>query len=213
MEKEGQMHADDKRQIEKAKARNAVEEYIYGMKDKLESVYKEFISEQDKEQFLRLLNDTEAWLYEEGDDETKTVYNKKLEELKKHGDPIFKRVKEFESRSAAFDNLGTVVIRHDGKLTQYKAGNEELAHIPAEEMQKVEEAVHMKQLWMHKQLQKFENLHKSADPPIIIAQILAEAKLLSTTCDLIVNKPKLKVEPPKDETMQTRQRQQARWER
>ena len=53
------MHADNKRQIEKAKARNAVEEYVYGMKDKLESVYKEFISEQDKEQLLRLLNDTE----------------------------------------------------------------------------------------------------------------------------------------------------------
>ena len=76
-----------------------------------------FISEQDKEQFLRLLNDTEAWLYEEGDDETKTVYNKKLEELKKHGDPIFKRVKEFEGRSAAFDHLGAVVVCHDGKLT------------------------------------------------------------------------------------------------
>ena len=53
------MHADNKRPIEKAKAQNEVEEYIYGMKDKLESVYKEFISEQDKEQFLRLLNDTD----------------------------------------------------------------------------------------------------------------------------------------------------------
>ena len=112
--KRGQMHADDKRQIENMKARNAVEEYVYGMKDKLESVYKEFISEQDKEQFLRLLNDTETWLYEEGDNETKTVYNKKLEELNKHGDPIFKRVKEFEGRSAVFDNLGAVVVRHDG---------------------------------------------------------------------------------------------------
>ena len=130
----------------------------------------------------------------EGDDETKIVYNKKLEELKKHGDPIFKRVKEFESRSAAFDNLGAVVVRHDGKLTQYKVENEELDHIPAEEMQKVEEAVQTKQQWMHEQLQKFENLPKSADPPITIAQILAEAKLLSTTCDPIVNKPKLKVE-------------------
>ena len=53
---------------------------------------------------------------------------------------------------------------------------------------------------MHEQLHKFENLPKSADPPITIAQILAEAKLLSTTCDPIVNKPKLKVEPPKDGT-------------
>ena len=67
-------------------------------------------------------------------------------------------------------------------------------------MQKVEEALHTKQQWMHEQLQKFKNLPKSADPPITIAQILAEAKLLSTTCDPIVNKPKLKVEPPKDET-------------
>ena len=41
MEKEGQMHAKDKRQVEKANARNAVEEYIYEMKDKLEIVYKE----------------------------------------------------------------------------------------------------------------------------------------------------------------------------
>ena len=69
MEKEGQMHADDKRQIEKAKARNAVEEYVYRMKDKLETVYKEFISKQDKKQILRLLNDTEDWLYKEGDNE------------------------------------------------------------------------------------------------------------------------------------------------
>ena len=44
-------------------------------------------------------------------------------------------MKEFEGRSAAFDNLGAVVVRHDRKLSQYKAGNEELAHIPAEEMQ------------------------------------------------------------------------------
>ena len=73
---------------------------------------------------MRLLNDTEDWLYEEGDDETKTVYNKKFEELKKHGDPIFKRVKKFEGRSTAFDNLGAVVVCHDRKLTQYKAGNE-----------------------------------------------------------------------------------------
>ena len=52
---------------------------------------------------------------------------------------------------------------------------------------------------MYEQLQKFENLPKSADPPMTIAQVLAEAKLLSTTCDPIVNKPKLKVELPKDQ--------------
>ena len=37
---------------------------------------------QSREQFLKLLSDTEDWLYEEGEDESKTVYNEKLEELK-----------------------------------------------------------------------------------------------------------------------------------
>ena len=40
------MSAQDKKQIEKANARNAVEEYVYDMKDKLEESYKEFITEQ-----------------------------------------------------------------------------------------------------------------------------------------------------------------------
>lgn len=37
---------------------------------------------KDREAFLKLLNDTEDWLYEEGEDVTKSVYIKKLEELK-----------------------------------------------------------------------------------------------------------------------------------
>ena len=37
--------------------------------------------EQDKEQVLKLLNDTEDWLYEEGDDETKSAYNKQLRNM------------------------------------------------------------------------------------------------------------------------------------
>lgn len=95
------MSAQDKKQIEKVNARNAVEEYVYEMRDKLEDVYREFISEavrrltndcvvhglnvhvlQDKESFLKLLTATEDWLYEEGEDETKSVYVAKLEELK-----------------------------------------------------------------------------------------------------------------------------------
>ena len=57
---------------------------------------------------------------------------------------------------------------------------------------------------MHEQLQKLENLPKSSDPPITIAQIFAEAKLLLTICDPIVNiyKPKPKVAPHIDETKQ-----------
>ena len=43
---QGKMHAQDRKQIEKANARNAVEEYVYDVKEKLETIYKEFITEQ-----------------------------------------------------------------------------------------------------------------------------------------------------------------------
>lgn len=52
-----------------------------------------------------------------------------------------------------------------------------MAHITAEEMKKVEEAMQKRQQWMHEQLQKFKNLPKSTDPPVTIAQICAEAKV------------------------------------
>lgn len=59
-----------------------------------------------------------------------------------------------------------------------------MAHIAAEEMQKVEEAVQKKQQWLHEQLQKFENLPKSADPSVTVAQISAEAKVHKSILDL-----------------------------
>lgn len=55
--------------------------------------------------------------------------------------------------------------------------SEELAHIAAEEMKKVEEAVQKKQQWLNEQLQKFEKLPKSSDPPTTTAQISAESKV------------------------------------
>ena len=54
---------------------------------------------------------------------------------------------------------------------------EELAHIAAEEMQKVEEAVQKKQQWMHEHLQKCKSVPKSSDAPVTIAQISAEKKV------------------------------------
>ena len=41
------------------------------------------MTEADKEKILSILQSTEDWLYEDGENETKGVYINKLEELKK----------------------------------------------------------------------------------------------------------------------------------
>ena len=43
----------------------------------------DYVTEADKEKILSILQSTEDWLYEDGENETKGVYINKLEELKK----------------------------------------------------------------------------------------------------------------------------------
>uniref|UniRef100_A0A4W3K6W2 Uncharacterized protein n=1 Tax=Callorhinchus milii TaxID=7868 RepID=A0A4W3K6W2_CALMI len=82
VENEGKMIMQDKLEKERNDAKNAVEEYVYEIRDKLCGIYEKFISEEDKSKFSLLLEDTENWLYEDGEDQPKQVYLDKLEELK-----------------------------------------------------------------------------------------------------------------------------------
>ena len=94
--------------MEETKERkNAVEEYVYGMRTKVTGALSDFVAPEAAESFVALLNATEDWLYEDGEDETKGVYNAKLEELKAIGDPIELRASEESARPGACALLQT----------------------------------------------------------------------------------------------------------
>lgn len=105
------MIMQDKLEKERNDAKNYVEEYVYEMRGKLHGVLENFVSEavsvymylhsfikiamllsdgfikqrlsmQDRDSFSLKLEDTENWLYEEGEDQQKQVYIDKLAELK-----------------------------------------------------------------------------------------------------------------------------------
>jgi heat shock protein 4 len=60
------------------------------------------------------LEDTENWLYEDGEDQTKQQYIDKLAVLKKLGQPSQERYMESEERPRAFDDMpDTKVISVD----------------------------------------------------------------------------------------------------
>lgn len=198
-EKEVNMAYQDQLEKERADAKNAVEEYVYNTRDKVEYSLSEFIAVEEKGKFLELLNATEEWLYDEGEDQPKKVYVARLEEMKKLGNPVLVREQEWEGRPKAFDLLAGVIVHYEKILEQHAAGDEQYAHIEPGEMQKVREAVDTKRQWMHSQMQVVSALPKHADPPVKCVEISAEQKNLETTCKPIVTKPKPKVEPPKDD--------------
>lgn len=127
------MIMQDKLEKERNDAKNAVEECVYEFRDKLCGPYEKFICEQEQEKFLRLLTETEDWLYEEGEDQAKQAYIDKLEELMKMGAPVKVRFQEAEERPKALEELGQR-LQHYAKIAGDFRGKVGTALIPGTDL-------------------------------------------------------------------------------
>ena len=112
LEQECQMAVTDRVIIETAEAKNSVETYVYDFRDKLSASLAEFVVQAKKEELQGLLQKTEDWLYEDGDDLPKAEYVKKLAELKALGDPIERRSIEANARPGALEALRSTIAVH-----------------------------------------------------------------------------------------------------
>ncbi|CAH3018025.1 unnamed protein product [Porites evermanni] len=201
IEKENQMILQDRKEREKGIAKNAVEAYVYDMRGKLFSEYEKFITEEARTKFEQTLEETENWLYEDGEDQSKKVYQDKLDELKKVGDPVVTRYQESFTRPTAFEEMGKSLQQIRKVLELCAQKDEKYDHIEAEEIKKVEKAVAEKEQWLTKKWNAQSKLADHQDPAVLTSFINSEKKLLEDTCYTILNKPKPKpkVEPPPNE--------------
>ncbi|KAI5304306.1 adenyl-nucleotide exchange factor sse1, partial [Ascosphaera atra] len=90
-ERENAMFMEDKLVADTEDKKNELEAYIYELRDKIDGVYAEFASEEEKEKVKAKLDDSENWLYEDGDDTTKAAYNAKHEEILAVAAPVLDR--------------------------------------------------------------------------------------------------------------------------
>lgn len=102
IEKENELAAQDKLVAETEDRKNALEEYIYTLRGKLDEEYAAFASEDEKERLRGMLSKAEDWLYDDGYDSTKARYIAKYEELASLGNVIRGRylAKEEEKKQA-----------------------------------------------------------------------------------------------------------------
>uniref|UniRef100_A0A8C7D1V5 Heat shock protein family A (Hsp70) member 4 like n=1 Tax=Oncorhynchus kisutch TaxID=8019 RepID=A0A8C7D1V5_ONCKI len=120
VEYESQMIVQDKLEKERNDAKNAVEEYVYDLRDKLCGIYEKYTTEEDSNRLTMMLEDTENWLYEEGEDQDKQVYVDKLEDLKSFGQPIQDKHREQEDRPRAFEEMGKKIQLYMKAVELYK---------------------------------------------------------------------------------------------
>ncbi|KAL8211934.1 UNVERIFIED_CONTAM: Heat shock 70 kDa protein 4 [Gekko kuhli] len=199
IENEGKMIMQDKLEKERNDAKNAVEEYVYEMRDKLCGMYEKFVGEEDRNSFTLKLEDTENWLYEGGEDQPKQVYIDKLVELKAVGQPIQARFQESEERPKAFEELGKQIQLYMKVVHAFKAKDEQYDHLDAAEMAKVENSANEAMEWMNNKLNLQNKRSLALDPLVKTKEIETKTKELINTCNPIVTKPKPKVELPKED--------------
>lgn len=197
IETEGKMIMQDKLEKERNDAKNAVEEYVYEFRDKLCGPYEKFICEQDHQNFLRLLTETEDWLYEEGEDQAKQAYVDKLEELMKIGTPIKVRFQEAEERPKMFEELGQRLQHYAKMAADFRNNDDKYNHIDESEMKKVEKCVNEMMEWMNNVMNAQARKSLDQEPVVRAQEIKAKIKELNNTCEPVVTQPKPKIESPK----------------
>jgi heat shock protein 4 len=192
VEKEYEMALQDRVMEETKESKNAVEAYVYSMRSKLYEKLQDYVTESEREDMSARLQETEDWLYEDGEDEIKSVYTTKLAELKKLGDPLETRQREEELRGPAIRDL-TYCITSFREAAQSK--DPKFDHIDAADKEKVISECNKAEEWFKDKKQQQDVLPKCANPVLLSAEVKKKTEVLDRFCKPIMTKPR--PAPPK----------------
>ncbi|KAI9571624.1 HSP70-domain-containing protein [Boletus coccyginus] len=203
-EQEAQMHASDKLVQDTEDRKNALEEYVYDTRDKLDGRYAPYVQSAEKSKLFTLLQEAEDWLYsEEGEDATKSAYVARLDTLKAVGDPVVTRWTEAEERPRAIAELKTSLNDY---LAQATSPDDKYAHIDDKDKTAVVEKCATIQKWLDDQIAKQAERPKNEDPVLRVEDIVKKREEVIYFAVPILTKPKpkpLKVETPNGPGTQT----------
>ena len=189
---EFEMALQDRVMEETKERKNAVEEYVYGMRSKVTGALAEFVAPDTAESFNALLSATEDWLYEDGEDETKGVYNAKLEELKAIGDPIELRASEESTRPGACALLQAKA----SALLAAAAPDAAHEHIDAGDLDKVKSEAQAALDWLAEKQGLQAAVAKTQDPVLLSADVDKKLAALERFANPIMSRPKPKPPAP-----------------
>ncbi|XP_052897835.1 heat shock 70 kDa protein 4 isoform X4 [Anopheles moucheti] len=204
-EEEMKMIANDRQEKERIDARNALEEQVYEVREKVQEdgTLHAYIDPQDAAEICRELEETENWLYEEGESCEKGVYKARLEKMRAKIEPVRNRCEEYSGQEQAFIELGHAVQQTLKAVEQFRAKDPRYEHLTETEMINITEAAQKAQKWYEEARSKLVIVRKTEDPPIKLADIRHETQTLTTCTNSVLNRPKPKPQtPPADQNQQ-----------
>lgn len=186
------MIKNDQNEKERVDVRNALEETIYELRDKLaeEGTLAPFIVNAEREAICSQLNDLENWLYEEGEDCEKDQYATKLADLRTASAPIKARSTEREQQPAEFSALGHAIQMAVKAVGEYRAGSAKYDHLTETEILNVSEAAEKAQKWHDQHINALQSTPKTQDLAIKHTEIRLQTQTLSACANSVLNRSK-----------------------
>ncbi|KAL2244920.1 UNVERIFIED_CONTAM: Heat shock protein 16 [Sesamum indicum] len=176
-EKELQLAEQDLKVERTKEKKNALEAYVYESRNKLLSTYRSFATDSEKEGISSNLQQTEEWLYDDGDDESEYVYTEKLDDLKKMVDPIEIRYKEEEARAVATRELLNCIV-------EYRMA---VASLPSSERDAVIGECNKAEQWLREKSHHQDSLPKNADPILWSGEIKRKSEALDAMIHVLID--------------------------
>ena len=182
IEIERKLTSQDLYQADKANSKNALEEYVYDIQDRLDTFLGGYFREEEKFQFKKELERIRHWLLNDDAEEEPSVYKEYLKELRLKGDPGNIRYIEFQNRTVALNELADSLARLRCSLSEFNYNNAEHQNVDSEKIAKVNKVVNEKESWLEEQLQALHNQSsKFTDHEVTTAEIFE----ISNTLDSI----------------------------
>ncbi|XP_027185574.1 heat shock 70 kDa protein 16 [Coffea eugenioides] len=175
-EKELQLAEQDTKMERTKDHKNSLESYVYDTRNKLLNSYRSFATDAEREGISSSLQQTEEWLYDDGDDESEHVYTRKLEDLKKMVNPVEHRYKDEEARAQATRSLLNCIVEN-----RMAVGS-----LPPSERDAVYNECSKAEQWLRERTQLQDSLPKNADPTLSSSEIRRRTEALDVMCKRIM---------------------------
>lgn len=187
-EEEISMGHDDRVLAETKERMNELEAYIYSMRDKLAGNLQPFVKSEESNNFLKVLEEAEEWLYDNVDAQ-KSTFVQKLNELQAYGFPIVKRYENYERKKDCINNAFNC-IQHQRIFASNP--DEKFSHISNEEKQHIINEANMFEHWINDMINKEKSIPLYEDNVAFTAEMVNEK--VEALCNL-TNKIMLKAKP------------------
>lgn len=179
------MIKNDQTEKDRVDVRNALEEYMYNMREKFaeDGMLAAYVADSERQLICKMLNNLETWLYDEGEDIEIEQYYSKMSIFHVVIDPIKARSIEHEQQPIAFNELAHTVQMAIKAVTESpdSCGTEILNLL---------ETAEKTQKWHDEQIGTFHKLSKTEDLPIKYTDIRHQQQSLLACMNSVLNRPK-----------------------